>query len=294
MYSVECICDTRDKLGEGPIWVEEENSIYWVDIKRCLIHQINIKNLNKNSWDFKESIGCIAHIDDKNFITGTKYGFKFVNLDTKKLIPIINPEENIINNRFNDGKCDDQGRFYAGTMDDIGNNPTGSFYILYNDLTYKKFDDGYEVTNGPTFNLNYNKIYFTDTRKGKIYVSDLNEDGTLVEKKIFISIPPNEGKPDGMTIDQEGFLWVALFGGSCINRYNIKGEKIDTIPLPVSCPTSCVFGDKNLDTLFITSASFKLNDDQKKKEPQAGSLFKVKMNINGFKTNKFIKKNKSL
>ena len=83
MYNVECISNTRDKLGEGPIWVEEENSIYWVDIKRCLIHQINIKNLNKNSWDFKESIGCIAHIDDKNFITGTNK----LNDDQKKKEP---------------------------------------------------------------------------------------------------------------------------------------------------------------------------------------------------------------
>ena len=94
-----------------------------------------------------------------------------------------------------------------------------------------------------------------------------------------------------MTIDQEGYLWVALFGGSCVNRYNKQGIKIDTISLPVSCVTSCVFGGKDLDTLFITSASFKLNAEEKINEPQAGSLFKTKLNVKGNKTKKFIQIN---
>ncbi len=119
----------------------------------------------------------------------------------------------------------------------------------------------------------------------------MNEDGTLIEKKLFISIPANEGKPDGMTIDQEGCIWVALFGGSCINRYNQQGVKIDTIQMPVSCITSCVFGGKDLDIMFITTSSHKLSDQQKIKEQQAGSLFKTKLDIAGHKTNKFIQIN---
>ncbi len=291
MHIVECISDTKDKLGESPIWVEEESSIYWVDIKRFLIHKLDIINNHKTSWTFNESIGCIAYINKNLFIAGTQLGFKFVDLKSNRLIPIINPEPNYTNNRFNDGKCDNKGRFYAGSMNDIGNEPTGSFYILYNDLTYKKIDEGYEITNGPTFSVDSKKIYFTDTRKGEIYVSNLNEDGTLIEKKIFISIPAIEGKPDGMTFDQEGCLWVALFGGSCLNRYNQKGIKIDSIQMPVSCITSCVFGGENLDILFITTSSHKLNDQQKKNEPLAGSLFKTKLNIGGYKTNKFIQIN---
>ena len=124
-----------------------------------------------------------------------------------------------------------------------------------------------------------------------MYVSNLNEDGTLIEKTLFISIPANEGKPDGMTIDQEGCLWIALFGGSCVNRYNQQGIKIDTIQMPVSCITSCAFGGENLDILFITTSSHKLNDLQKIKEPQAGSLFQTKLDIGGYKTNKFIQIN---
>ena len=291
MHIVECLSDTRDKLGESPIWVEEESSIYWVDIKRFLIHKLDTKNNHKTSWKFNEAIGCIAYIKMNLFIAGTQFGFKFANLETNKLIPIVDPEPDYKNNRFNDGKCDNKGRFYAGSMNDVDNEPTGSFYILYNDLTYKKIDEGYEITNGPAFSYDGKKIYFTDTRKGEIYVSDLNEDGTLIEKKLFISIPTNEGKPDGMTIDQEGCIWVALFGGSCINRYNQQGVKIDTIQMPVSCITSCVFGGKNLDILFITTSSHKLSDQQKINEQQAGSLFKTKLDIAGHKTNKFIQIN---
>jgi len=291
MHFVECLSDTRDKLGESPIWIEKENSIYWVDIKRFLIHKLDIINNHKSSWTFRESIGCIAYINENHFIAGTKRGFKFINLESNELTSIIDPEPNYINNRFNDGKCDNKGRFYAGSMDEDGNGSIGSFYILYNDLTYKKIDEGYKITNGPTFSPDGNIIYFTDTRKGEIYVSNLNEDGTLIEKKLFISIPSNEGKPDGMTIDQEGCLWIALFGGSCVNRYNQQGIKIDTIHMPVSCVTSCVFGGKNLDILFITTSSHKLNDLQKIKEPQAGSLFQTKLDIGGYKTNKFIQIN---
>jgi len=291
MHSVECLSDTKDKLGESPIWVEEENSIYWVDIKRFLIHKFDTKNNNKTSWQFNESIGCIAYIKKNLFIAGTQFGFKFANLESNQLIPIVDPEPDYKNNRFNDGKCDNKGRFYAGSMNDVNNEPTGSFYILYNDLTYRKFDEGYEITNGPAFSSDGKKIYFTDTRKGEIYVSNLNEAGTLIEKKLFISIPANEGKPDGMTIDQEGCIWVAIFGGSCVNRYNQQGVKIDTIKMPVSCVTSCVFGGENLDILFITTSSHKLNDQEKIKEQLAGSLFKTKLDIGGYKTNKFIQMN---
>jgi len=290
-YIVECISNTNDLLGEGPIWVEEENSVYWIDIKRSIIHKLNIKNNKTDNWYFKESIGCIAYISNNIFVAGTKNGFQFVDLNKSKLTPIINPEKNCRKNRFNDGKCDNKGRFYAGTMNDEDNEPTGNFYILYNDLTYKKFDEGYEITNGPAFSNDNKIIYFTDTRKGEIYFSELKDDGTLKEKQLFISIPSSEGKPDGMTIDAEDCLWVAIFGGSCVNRYNKKGKKIDKIKMPVSCITSCVFGGKNLDTLFITTASFKLNDQQKLAEPFAGSLFKVRLNIKGNKTKKFIKKN---
>ena len=292
MHRVKCISDTKDELGESPIWVEEEHSIYWVDIKRSLIHKLDTLNNHKSSWTFNESIGCISHISENLFIAGTKNGFKFANLESNQLIPIVDPEPDYKNNRFNDGKCDNKGRFYAGTMnDDDDDKPTGSFYIFYNDLTYKKFDEGYIITNGPAFSPDGSLIYFTDTRKGEVYVSNLNDDGTLIEKKLFISIPPNEGKPDGMTVDEEGYIWIALFGGSCVNRYNKQGKKVDTIQMPVSCITSCVFGGENLDTLFITTASFKLNNQEKNNEPHAGSLFKIKLDIKGNKTNKFIQIN---
>ena len=289
-YLVECAYNSKDDLGESPIWIEEQNSIFWVDIKKCIIHRLNSESNIHSSWAFNEQIGCIAHINQNKFVAGTKNGFKFIDLNTNELTNIINPEPNLKNNRFNDGKCDNLGRFYAGTMNDIYNEPTGSFYILYNDLTYKKIDEGYEVTNGPAFSNDYKKIYFTDTREGKIYFSDLNNDGTIKQKKLFISISAKEGRPDGMTFDNEGFLWVAIFGGSCVNRYNSEGKLVDKIELPVSCITSCVFGGKNFNELFITTASFKLSDKEKIKESKAGSLFKVNLKIQGNKTKKFIKK----
>ena len=131
-YKVECAHESKDELGEGPIWVEEKNSIFWVDIKKFLIHKLDLNNNTHNSWQFNESIGCIAHIKNNDFIAGTKTGFKFVNLDKNTLTPIINPEINLHNNRFNDGKCDNKGFFYAGTMNEIDDATTGNFYALDN------------------------------------------------------------------------------------------------------------------------------------------------------------------
>ena len=289
-FKVECAYASKDKLGESPIWVEEKNSVFWVDIKKYKIHTLNLLTNIHHSWQFHEQISCIAHIKNNKFIAGTKTGVKFVDLDKNTLIDIINPEKNLLNNRFNDGKCDNKGRLYVGTMNEVNNEKTGSFYIFYNDLSYKKIDSGYVITNGPAFDNDYKKIYFTDTSRGKIYTAEINNNGTIREKKQFVSIPANEGKPDGMTVDNEGFLWVALFGGSCVIKYNKDGKVIDKIILPVSCITSCVFGGENLNTLFITTASFKLNNKQHTQEPEAGSLFKVDLKSKGNKTNKFVHK----
>lgn len=287
MIKYKCLYESKDELGESPVWVEEENSIYWVDIKRFLIHKLNIINFDKKIWEFDEPITCLAHYNKKIFIAGTKNGFKFINLENKEVKFITDPEKNIANNRFNDGKCDSKGRFYAGTMNENNLEPTGCFYILYGDLSFKKIDGGYVITNGPAFCPDYKKIYLTDSANGKIFVSYINEDGTLSDKKIFISISPEQGKPDGMTVDEEGFLWVSLFGGSCVNRYNAQGKKVDEIMLPAKCITSCTFGGEDLSTLFITSSRYKLKVEEKNKEPLAGSLFSAKLKVKGKKTNKF-------
>ena len=287
MINYKCLYESKDELGESPVWVEEENSIYWVDIKRFLIHKLNIINFDKKIWEFDEPITCLAHYNKKIFVAGTKSGFKFINLRNNELKFIIDPEKNLANNRFNDGKCDNKGRFYAGTMNENNLEPTGCFYILYEDLSFKKIDEGYIITNGPAFSPDYKKIYLTDSVKGKIFVSNINENGSFNEKKLFISISPDQGKPDGMTVDEEGFLWVALFGGSCVNRYSIDGKKVDEIKLPASCITSCTFGGSDLSTLFITSSAFKLTVEEKNKEPLAGSLFSAKLKVKGKKTNKF-------
>jgi len=293
MIKYKCLYESKDELGESPVWVEEENSIYWVDIKRFFIHKLNIINFDKKVWKFDEPISCLAHCNNKIFIAGTKSGFKFINLENKEIKFIVDPEKKISNNRFNDGKCDNRGRFYAGTMNEFNLKPTGCFYILYGDLSYKKIDEGFVITNGPAFSPDYKKIYLTDSVNGKIFVSSIKGDGTLKNKKIFISIPSEQGKPDGMTVDEDGFLWVSLFGGSCVNRYNVYGEKVDEIKLPATCITSCTFGGKDLKTLFITSSRFKLKVEEKRKEPLAGSLFSVKLKVKGKKTNKikFLKNN---
>lgn len=287
MLIAKCLCRSNDKLGESPLWIDEEESIYWVDIENCLINKYDLRISSKKTWKFNEQIGSLAEYKKNIFVAATSNGFNFIDLKKNEIIPIIDPEIKLSNNRFNDGKCDSKGRFYAGSMNKTGENLSGSFYILYNNLSFKKIDENYITTNGPAFSPDNKYIYLTDTKKGIIYIATMDEDGLLNNKKEFININVSDGRPDGMAVDKNGNLWVALFGGSKVNCYDNQGKKVDEVVLPVSCVTSCAFGGKKFNTLFITTSSHKLSNEDKLKQPLAGSLFSIDLKISGIKVNKF-------
>ena len=288
MVDPEVLVEKDALVGEGAIWDEGTQQLYWVDILSHEVYVYDPVRATNRAIPTCQAVGTVVVRKRGGLVVALHNGFAHLDLETEKITPLgEDPERSIPTNRFNDGKCDNRGRFYAGTMNEFNLKPTGCFYILYGDLSYKKIDEGFVITNGPAFSPDYKKIYLTDSVNGKIFVSSIKGDGTLKNKKIFISIPSEQGKPDGMTVDEDGFLWVSLFGGSRVNRYNVYGEKVDEIKLPATCITSCTFGGKDLKTLFITSSRFKLKVEEKRKEPLAGSLFSVKLKVKGKKTNKF-------
>jgi D-xylonolactonase len=279
---VRCVSMTRSVLGEGPIWSVAEQALYWVDIKGLRIHRLNPVTGNATSWPTPFRIGSIAPRHDGGFIGASEHGFVAVDAAFSRFDIIVDPELSRPGNRFNDGKVDVGGRFWAGTMDDAEEQATGALYRLDRDLRWSLQDDGYRVPNGPTFSPDGRYAYHTDSAARTIFQFEINDEGNLTTKQEWAHFQQADGHPDGMTVDGEGCLWVAFWDGWCVRQLSTSGETIAMIPLPVQRPTSCAFGGAALDRLFITSATVGLDEAALAAQPLAGGLFVIKTDILGY------------
>ncbi len=272
-------------LGEGPLWVEAENAVYWVDIFSNKAHRYALAGGAKTTWIFDFEVTSLSPRQDGGFVGTIKDGYAFINFDVLSATPIVLPEADQPGNRFNDGKVDNSGRYWAGTMDIGQVAESGSLYRLDADLAVEQCDTDYIICNGPTFNLDNTIIYHTDSIKRTIYALDMASNGDLSDKRVFAEFTQDdEGVPDGMTVDSEDCIWVAHFGGARITRYSPAGEILEAVPLPVPNITSLTFAGAALDTLYITTASTGIAEEDKGKYPLAGSFFSYKPGVKGTPT----------
>jgi sugar lactone lactonase YvrE len=288
MDAPTCVCDTTSSLGEGPLWHESEDTIYWVDIEGRAIHRHWLMNRQTQTFLMPERIGCIARRSRGGLVAGLQTGFAAIDLTHDTVTPIVDPEAALPDNRFNDGKCDAQGRFWAGTMDTRMRSASGVLYRLDADGSAHAMDDGYGITNGPAWSPDGTVMYHNDSKVRTVYAFDCDPAaGTIANKRVFAQLPDDDGFPDGMSVDSEGGLWLAHWGGSRVTRFTPNGHIDRVLKLPVSQVTSCAFGGRNLRTLFITTASIGLSDEQLAQEPLAGRLFSVDVDIAGLPANSF-------
>ena len=234
---VRCVADVGAVLGEGPTWVVRDAALYWVDIKGCKIFRLDRAGAVR-SWDTPLRVGSLAARRDGGFIAGTDRGFATVDLDAMAFTPFANPEADLPGNRFNDGKLDREGRFWAGTMDDTERSSTGTLYRLDPNRSWSTIDEGYSVTNGPAFSVSGRRMYHNDSGRQLTYVFDLDPAGTPSNRRVFARYGEGEGYPDGMTVDADDCLWIAFWDGWCVRRYSPDGMCLATIKLPVQKPTS--------------------------------------------------------
>ena len=284
---VECIWDAKAQLGEGPLWVADEEALYWLDVLGHGVHRLHVESGERTSWQMPESIGCMARRRSGGFVAGMKSGLVFLGDNPTEIESLGGPEADRPDTRFNDGKCDPAGRFWAGTMHKAGDPPIGVLYRLDPDGSWRPMADGYTITNGPAFSPDGKTMYHTDTRRSSIYRFPLHDDGTLGERSIHLEIPKEDGKPDGMTTDADGCLWVAHYGGYRVTRFAPDGKVDRVIRLPVSSVTSCAFGGENMDILYITSARQRLDAAALEREPLAGGLFAVRPGVRGLPADEF-------
>ncbi len=266
-------------LGESPVWDKRNNRIYWVDILNGRIHFLESDGSELQTIEVAQYVGAIALTDNPDaLIAALQNGFAFVHIQEKRVEPIVDPEAHKPGNRFNDGKCDPAGRFWAGTMALSEEPEQGSLYVLYADFQTDKKIDKISVSNGLAWSLDHSTLYFIDSPTRSVRAFAFDElTGALGTGKIIFIFSEEEGFPDGMTIDAEGMLWIAHWDGWKISRWNpATGEKIFEIKFPVARITSCTFGGPQLGDLYVTSAKIGLSQTELRDQPLAGTLFIIK------------------
>ena len=289
LEKVKLVIDAKAKLGEGPIWDYEKKLLYWIDIIKKEIYIFNPHTGTERIIKTGQMIGTIVPRKAGGMVLALENGFYFLDEETEQLTFIADPESDIPGNRFNDGKCDPAGRFWAGTMSKGEGKGTGSLYCLNNDLSVSKKLDGVSISNGIVWSLDNRFMYYIDTPANEVWGFDYEaETGNISNKRIVVTIPEGEGFPDGMAIDSEGMIWVTLWNGWKVSRWNPEtGEKLGEIKVPAAQVTACAFGGEGLDELYITTASIGLSGEELGKQPDAGGLFSVKIDVKGLPAYKF-------
>jgi len=278
--NLHCVADVHALLGEGPVWVAREAALYWVDIKALKIFRLDERG-EVQQWRTPFRVGSIAPRASGGFIAGTEHGIAAFDPASGRLEILFHPEESLPGNRFNDGKVDRSGRFWVGTMDDKERAASGTLYRIGPDLSWAAVDSGYKVTNGPAFSPDGRLMYHNDSGRQVTYAFDLDADGKAANRRILLEFGDGDGFPDGMTVDAQGCLWIAFWDGWCVRRFSPEGELLDKVAMPVARPTSCAFGGRNLDRLYVSSASIGLDEAALRMQPNAGGLFMLTPGVQG-------------
>lgn len=284
MNEPEVVAGGNAILGESPVWSPGEAALYWVDINNPTIHRLDPATGMRKRWPIETEIGSIGLAGPGRMIAGLRTGAHYVDLETGKIAPICDPEgEGRFNrNRMNDGKIDRAGRFWVGTMNDPGHAPVGTLYRIGADGQAEPCLDGIRVPNALCWSPDSRVMYFTDSYSHEIWAFDFDlETGAMANRRVFATIPEDEGVPDGATVDADGFVWCAHMFGARVCRYAPDGGRDREIALPVPQVTSCAFGGADLDTLYITTASLGMDRAALGEQPLAGALFAVDPGVRG-------------
>lgn len=269
---------TRCTWGDGLVWHRENNSVLWVNRMDGSIHEWCTQTNRYNITRLMVKIDAISLAENGGLVAATSSGFALVNLKNASVILLGNPQAQSFNNRFNKGNCDPMGRFWAGRSDEIhGKERAGNLYMLHADAKITAKLKKITRLGGFVWSIDQKTFYHIDNCGRCVLAFRFDKvKATLSNKRIAVDIPHTEGLPDGMTIDQEGMLWIALRGGWKLARWNPKtGRKLAEIILPVSLVTSCTFGGQNLSDLYVTSARAGLKETDLAQQPDAGSLFVI-------------------
>jgi sugar lactone lactonase YvrE len=285
---VECVLDARSILGEGALWDVQDAVLWWVDIKAREIHRFDPASGRDQCWRTPEDIGSLAVREAGGLVVAMTSGFHFFDPATGDFRAIGDPEPDRAENRFNDGKPDRRGRFWAGTMHDPETAASGALYRLDFDLTWRKMVDGVTVSNGLAWSPKGDVMYYACSSARTVWAFESDPDsGRIGKRRVFIDTSAEGGAPDGATVDEEGCYWLTLPGAWKVARYDPLGRLMRTIGLPVELPTCAAFGGKDLDVLYVTTSRFNRTEAQLASQPLAGGLFALDVGVRGLPEARF-------
>jgi len=278
---VECVDEAGAILGESPVWDGRSGLLRWIDCKAPALHAFDPARGPSLPVALPRRTGSIG-LAQRGLVAAMDDGFHRLDPGTGAAEPIAAPEPTRPDNRFNDGRCDRQGRFWAGTMHRTSREPTGTLWRLDPDGTCTSFAEGIRVPNGIAVSPDGGTLYFADSPRGGIDRFDLDPTtGAATSRRPFAAADVAPGWPDGATVDEEGFYWSARWQGGCVARIAPDGTLDRIVQLPVERVTSCAFGGPDLRTLYVTSARVGLDERQLAAQPLSGGLFALDVGVAG-------------
>ena len=284
----ELVLDARAVLGEAPTWDAETQRLIWVDITAGLVHRFDPLSGRDESIEVGQPVGAAVPTTSGLLALATRDGFSLLDPSTGRPEFVAEFEATVPETLINDGKCDAAGRFWAGTKDVEGRRPLGSLFRLDADLSLTRVLTEVTISNGLGWSPDQRTMYYIDSATYAIDAFDFElETGSVSNRRRLVELPEAWGLPDGLTVDEEGFLWVAFWTGSAIRRLSPVGEVLSVVELPVSLVTSCAFGGNELSDLYVTSARVGLSGAQLKEQPHAGGLFRLSPGVRGLAAHPF-------
>ena len=280
---VKCAAAVGNELGEGPIWSPHHRMLFWTDIKNNQVYRFDPATDDHAVFDVNRPVTALALREAGGFVLVTATGFGFWEPGVTRVALIAAPLSATSSVRFNDAAVGPGGRLWAGTMNESDPDATdGCLYRLDPNGTVHKAACGFTISNGIGWSTDGETMYFADTSRRVIWAFDYDLDaGEIRNKHPFITMPEGAGVPDGLTVDADGFLWSAKWGGSRVERYDPAGVLVSEIEIPAQNVTSCAFGGSGLNQLYITTARIGLSEEERENQVLSGALFSLQTDVKG-------------
>lgn len=290
-HQAELVLDVQAELGEGPFWHSARQCLYWLDIEKKQLHCFDPSSQINLSETLDRRVACAVPTNDDSFLLAGEGGVEEYWPDSEEWAFLINPEGGKISNRLNDGKASPEGRFWFGSLNMQQEKNQASLYVMEHDGTVRQMLPGLTNSNGLGWSPDGKTFYHIDTPTRQVSAFDYDSRlGSLRNRRIVVRFleTPEFGRPDGMTVDAEGMLWIAHWNGARVSRWDPdSGEMLAVVQVPAAQVTSVAFGGEALDTLYITTARRNLTPTHLVGQPYAGGLFAVTPGVAGIPTNCF-------
>ena len=277
-----CVLDARASLGESPVWSVAEQALYWVDINAPALHRFDPVTGSNTTMPMPAAIGCMALRARGGFIVALRDGVWLVGRDGELERRLAQPPYDPAHHRFNDGRCDRQGRFFAGTMNEKRDANSGALYRVDAAGALTKVVGDVMISNGLAWSPEGRTMYHSDTPAHVIRAYDYDvRTGTPSNRRVFVQWTGETDRPDGGAVDSAGNYWSAFYRAGKVVKLSPRGDTLAEFAVPAMCPTMCAFGGGDLRTLYLTSARQMREPDELARLPQSGGIFAMRVDTPG-------------